>query len=168
MSKQPIRYDPSTRLQLLWRRLQHLPGGRWMFSRFLGWINPYTGSIGANVKVLRPGFARIELADRRRIRNHLNSIHALALANLGECVSGLAMLTALSPQTRGIPTHLSIEFYKKARGLLSAESHCQPPEVEQDTDFEVHSEICDREGDVVARTTVNWRLGPRPDRVQGE
>ena len=163
MNNQQASRDPGARMYEVWCRLQRLPAGRWLFSRFLGWLNPYTGSIGANVKELRPGFARIVLADRRRIRNHLNSIHALALANLGECVSGLAMLSALPAQTRGIPTQLSIEFLKKARGTLSAESSCQPPVVQEDTDFEVHSEIRDREGDVVARTHVNWRLGPRPE-----
>jgi len=72
------------------------------------------------------------------------------------------MLDALSADTRGIPTRLTIEFYKKARGHLIAESHCSPPTITHDTDFEVHADIRDTNGDVVARTTVNWRLGPVP------
>lgn len=153
---------PIERLQRLWLRLHKLPGGRWLFSRLLNWLIPYTGTIGANVKVLKPGYARLELRDRRRVRNHLNSIHAIALTNLGEITSGLAMLALLSDKTRGIPTKISIEFYKKARGTLIAESHCELPEIKEDMDFEVYSEIKDSEGDVVARTTVNWRLGPIP------
>lgn len=154
--------NPIARLQRVWQRLRHLPGGAWLFSRLLGWVIPYTGSIGADVKILKPGFARIEMRDRRRVRNHLHSVHALALANLGEVASGLAMLGTLSADTRGIPTRLTIEFYKKARGRLVAESHCSPPTVTQDMDFEVHAEIRDSDADVVARTTVNWRLGPTP------
>ncbi|HDH09235.1 MAG TPA: DUF4442 domain-containing protein, partial [Gammaproteobacteria bacterium] len=133
-----------------------------LFSRILGWVIPYTGTIGADVRKLKPGYAQIHMRDRRRVRNHLHSIHALALANLGEVASGLAMLDALSADTRGIPTRLSIEFYKKARGGLIAESHCSPPTITEDTDFEVHADIRDTNGDVVARTTVNWRLGPVP------
>ncbi|MFV1997276.1 MAG: hotdog fold domain-containing protein [Acidiferrobacterales bacterium] len=154
--------NPIARLQRYWQRLHHLPGGAWLFSRILGWVVPYTGTIGADVKELTPGYARIQLRDRRRVRNHLHSVHALALANLGEVASGLAMMGALSAGTRGIPTKLTIEFYKKARGLLIAESFCSPPTVTRDTDFEVHADIRDTEGDVVARTTVNWRLGPVP------
>jgi len=154
--------NPIARLQRLWRRLQPWPGGRWLFSRILGRVIPYTGTIGANVKVLEPGFARIAMRDRRQVRNHLDSIHALALANLGEVASGLAMLGALSAGTRGIPTRLTTEYFKKARGTLIAESHSAPPGVSEDTDFEVMAEIRDAAGDVVARTTVNWRLGPIP------
>ncbi|GBE08200.1 MAG TPA: DUF4442 domain-containing protein [Gammaproteobacteria bacterium] len=157
-----IKDNPIARLQHLWQRLEHLPGGAWLFSRILGWVIPYTGTIGADVRKLKPGYAQIHMRDRRRVRNHLHSIHALALANLGEVASGLAMLDALSADTRGIPTRLSIEFYKKARGGLIAESHCSPPTITEDTDFEVHADIRDTNGDVVARTTVNWRLGPVP------
>jgi len=152
--------NPIAHLQQLWLRLEPLPGGPWLFSRILGWVIPYTGTIGANIKTLKPGYARIQMQDRRKVRNHLHSVHALALANLGEVTSGLAMLGALSADTRGIPTLLSTEYYKKARGLLVAESHCSPPTVTEDTDFEVYADIIDTEGDKVARTTVNWRLGP--------
>ena len=154
--------NPIAGLQHLWQRLQPLPGGAWLFSRILGWVVPYTGSIGANVKILKPGYAKIEMRDRRRVRNHLRSVHALALANLGEVTSGLAMLGALPADARGIPTKLTIEFFKKARGLLIAESHCSPPEIIEDTDFDVVTDIRDSEGDVVARTSVIWRLGPVP------
>ena len=157
-----IKDNPITRLQRLWQRLQHLPGGSWIFSRILAWLIPYSGTIGANVKMIKPGFAELHMRDRRRVRNHLRSVHALALANLGEITSGLAMLGSLPADTRGIPTALSIEFYKKARGYLIAESHCSLPTVTEDTDFEVYADIRDAAGDVVARTTVNWRLGPIP------
>jgi len=152
--------NPLLRLQKLWLLLSKLPGGRWLFSFILGKIVPYSGSIKATVLFLKPGYAKLQLRDRRRIRNHLNSIHAFALTNLGEYTSGLAMLGTLSPLIRGIPTNISIEFYKKARGCLTAESYCIPPEnVIEDTDFKVYTEIKNKEGDVVARTTVNWRLG---------
>lgn len=154
--------NPIARLQNLWNRLHKLPGGKWLFSRILGWVVPYSGSIGATVILLKPGHAKLQLRDRRPVRNHLNSIHALALANLGEFTSGLAMLGTLSATTRGIPTKISTEYFKKARGYLLAESVCTPPVVTEETDFEVFTDIKDSEGDVVARSTINWRLGPIP------
>jgi len=154
--------NPAVRLQKLWQRLQPLPGGAWLFSRILGWTVPYTGTIGANIKVLRPGYALVQMRERRRVRNHLRSVHALALANFGELASGLAMMGAIPAEVRGIPTRLSIEYFKKARGVLLAESHCSPPTVNEDTDFEVFAEIRDTDGDLVARTIVNWRLGLLP------
>jgi acyl-coenzyme A thioesterase PaaI-like protein len=153
---------PGAKLRDVWRRLSPLPGGKWLFSRFLGRLVPYTGSIGAAVTALEPGHARVELPDRRRVRNHLNSIHAVALMNLGELATGLAMLVGLPPSVRGIVTGLSITFHKKARGRLTAECRCAIPTVSADQEYDATATITDAAGDVVARATAHWRLGPTP------
>ena len=153
--------SPGTLLLQLWARLAPLPGGRWLFSRLLSRFVPYTGSIRPQVQELRRGFARVALRDRRRVRNHLDSVHAIALANLGEVTSGLAVLSGLSPRTRGIVLRLSMEYLKKARGPLMAESACVVPEaVVAEQEFLVHADIRDSDGEIVARATVCWRLGP--------
>jgi acyl-coenzyme A thioesterase PaaI-like protein len=150
--------SPGRTIARAWKRLHGLPGGRWLFSRLLGWMAPYTGSIRPLVLALAPGHARVQLNEHRSVRNHLRSVHAIALANLGEVTSGLALLVGLPGDARGIVTALSIEYFKKARGRLVAECRTEIPHVDDTLEHLVYADIHDSTGDRVARTTVRWRI----------
>lgn len=154
--------SPGARALALWRRLSPLPFGHELFMLAFGSTVPYSGALGARVRTLEPGHALVQLKERRGVRNHLRSVHAIALANLGEMTSGLAMLTGLPAGVRGIVTSLTIEYGRKARGLLTAESRVTAPEVTGDVEFDVRAEIRDESGAVVATVTVRWRLGRVP------
>lgn len=151
---------PGDFIRSAWARLAPLPGGRWLFSRLVGRAVPYTASIGAVVEALRPGHATVALRDRRAVRNHLGSVHAVALVNLAEFASGLAMLAGLPSGSRGIVTALSMEYLKKARGRLVARCDCAPPAPDFAGELELRPAIADAAGDVVARAVVRWSIRP--------
>jgi acyl-coenzyme A thioesterase PaaI-like protein len=145
-----------------WRRLSAVPGGGWLFSKLLGWRVPYSGSVSPRVLVLAPGHARVRIVERRALRQHLGSVHAIAIMNVAEMASGLAMLGALPSGMRGIVTKIGIEYFKKARGVLVAESKCVVAPDLPEGEYDFTSEVTDAVGDVVARATVTWKLGPIP------
>jgi len=152
--------SPGVRLLKLWRSLSPLPGGQWLFAQMFSRMVPYSGSVGPRIRHLEPGHVRVEIPDRRTNRQHLGSVHAIALMNVAEMASGLAMMSGLPDGVRGIVTSISIDYLKKARGTITAVSRVAVPTVTTDTDFDVVSECLDRDGAVVARATVRWRLGP--------
>ena len=147
-------------LLALWHRAQRWPFGATIFSLLLGYRIPYTGALGSRVEELRPGYARVRVDERRGIRQHLGSIHAIALANLGEFTSGLAMTTGLPEGMRGIVVSLSIEYLKKARGRMRAESTVPATEAGVERDIDAQAVITDASGAVVAKVTARWRVGP--------
>lgn len=157
---------PGARLLASWGRLARLPAGPWLFSRALGRRVPYTGSLGARVEALERGRARVRLRDRRAVRNHLGSVHAVALANLGELATGLAVLTALPPGVRGIVLRLEVDYLRKARGTLTAEARWSPPEPPAlptlPAEAIAEARIHDAGDEIVAIVRSTWKLGATP------
>jgi len=143
-----------------WSRLKPLPAGRLLFSLALGWLAPYSGSVGARVEEIRPGYARVSIKDRRRLRNHLRSMHAIALINLGELATGLAALSTLSADMRGIVLDIKAEYLKKARGRITAIAEFELPQpLQDDTACKVEACLQDQSGETVARVRATWLIG---------
>ena len=145
-------------------RLTALPAGRQFLSRLRGRLVPYSGRLGATVDVLEPGRCVVILKDRRKLRNHLNSVHAMALANLGEIATGMALMNSLPDNTRGILRRFEIDYLKKARGLLTAECDCEIPANNDEREVAVNCDIRDSADDVVSVVTAHWLIGPEQAR----
>ena len=155
-----MQQNPENNLIKWWEKLNKLPAGDRLFSIFLGLYAPYSGSISARVEALSPGQARVSIRDRRKLRNHLKSIHAIALINLGEIATGLAVLSTIPDNMRGIVLGLEAEYIKKARGRLVANAHFElPTQVNEDSPVKVTAEITDEQGDLVTRVHASWLLG---------
>ncbi|MBI4404554.1 MAG: DUF4442 domain-containing protein [Deltaproteobacteria bacterium] len=144
-----------------WNRLLSWPLGKSLFSWFLGLRVPYSGSLRPDVLQLERGFARVRMRDRWAVRNHLGSIHAAALMNLAEAASGLAFLSVLPTDARGIVKRFSIEYVKKGRGTLIAESQCEAPQSNEQKEYSVQAVIRDYSQDIVAVGTSTWLVGPK-------
>ncbi len=103
------------------------------------------------------------LRDRRKVRNHLHSVHAIALCNLGEMATGLALMNSLPENTRGILTGISVDYLKKARGRLTAECFCSIPDSNEQREYTLRGEIRDAAGDPVANIDARWLIGPEKE-----
>lgn len=134
--------------------------GRLVFSRIVGKLIPYTGTMGAVVEEIDRGRSLVRLDDRRLVRNHLGSIHAVALANLGEFATGSAVLTATPAGGRAILKSLKAEYLKKARGTLRASASVEPMTTVEKKDLSVRAEIKNEAGEVVAVVEAVWLVGP--------
>ena len=160
MSKLDGNQSPGPMIRSMWKLFSKLPDGKLLFSKPIGKAAPYTGTIGAEVVDMSPGYAKLQMKDRRKVRNHLNSVHAIALMNLAEATTGLAMSAGLPDGARGILKGLRMEYLKKARGLLTAECRTEVSDSLERRELEIEGEICDQSGVVVARAVATWVVGP--------
>ncbi len=144
-----------------WDKLSRVPGGARVFSRMVGLAAPYTGTIGAQVEVLRKGHSEVTLRDRRAVRNHLHSLHAVALANLAELTGNLAVAYSLPDDARFIVAGMNLDYLKKARGTLRGVCDCPVPDTSQKREYEVVVHIYDAAGEEVTRATLRTLVGPK-------
>lgn len=167
ISKEIRRGNVAPHLLKLWRTLEGVPAGNRIFSHLVGKIVPYSGSVHPFVLEFAPGRARIRVQDKRANRNHLGSVHAVALLNVAELTSGLALLSSLPPNTRGIVTELKMEYLKKAKGSITAATQLhgdmkaptgESGEPVKKWEREIDCELTDESGAVVAKAVARWRL----------
>ena len=76
---------------------------------------------------LEPGRCVVRIRDRHRVRNHIGTVHAIALCNAAELAGGLATDAAMASAQRWIPKGMSVRYLKKAKGTLLATAHVQVP-----------------------------------------
>lgn len=145
----------------MWDRLAPMPFGKKIFSKAVGLAAPYTSTIDAKVEQLRIGYAEVRMIDRPSLRNHLSSVHAVALVNLAELTGNVALSYSLPDDARFIVSGLSIEYLKKARGILRATSECPVPSSSDKTEYKVPVSIWNQIGEEVARAELRSLVGPK-------
>jgi len=152
-------------LRDLWNLLSGMPAGKRVFSRLVGGMAPYSGTIHATVTVLRAGYAEVEMHDRRSVRNHLDCVHAIALANLAELAGNVALMYSLPDDARFIVSGIEIEYLKKARGTITAVGEPPIPRSAARAQVDVPVTLRDAAGERVARAVLHSLVGPKPGSV---
>jgi acyl-coenzyme A thioesterase PaaI-like protein len=150
----------------LYRALSRKPLGNWLFSKLVCFKAPYFGSIAPRIVSLAPGRGEATLAHRRRVTNHLGTVHAIALCNLAEFVGGLVTDVSIPASMRWIPKGMTVEYLKKATGTMRAIATpgFAPHQAGEGYALPVDVVVTDPGGDAVFRARIAMWVSPRPDR----
>ncbi|MDQ3341731.1 MAG: DUF4442 domain-containing protein [Myxococcota bacterium] len=146
----------------IWNLVSGFPGGKTLFSKLVGRMAPYTGTINATVTVLRAGYAEVVMHDKKSVRNHLDCVHAVALANLAELAGNIALAYSLPDDGRFIVSGMEIEYLKKARGTITAVGEPPVPRTANRAQYDVPVTLRDASGETVAQVILHSLVGPKP------
>lgn len=94
--------------------------GRLAFSGAMRLAAPYFLTIPATVEAAGPGRAEARMRELPWVRNHLGTVHAIALCNLAELTMGLAAEATVPASHRWIPKGMTVDYKAKARGTMHA------------------------------------------------
>ena len=147
----------------LYRRITRWPAGHWLFSRAVCLKAPYFATIAPRFVSLEPGRCEVRIRDRRRVHNHIGTVHAIALCNLAELVAGVLTDASLPDGMRWIPKGMTVHYLKKARGTMHAVA---TPDIEivqssAGYDLPITVPVRDPNGEEVFRAHITMWLTPR-------
>ncbi|WP_226469003.1 hotdog fold domain-containing protein [Luteimonas panaciterrae] len=150
----------------LYRRISRWPAGHWLFSRLICVKAPYFSSISPRMTVLEPNRGEATITHRRRVTNHLGTVHAIALCNLAEFVGGLTTDVSIPASMRWIPKGMTVEYLKKAVGTQRAVATPEFPPRESAEGYELPMNIVvtDPQGDAVFKARISMWVSPKPAR----
>ena len=99
----------------LWRKTQGIPVvGPWAFSFAFGQKAPYFATIRPRFTVLEPNHAELVIPKRRRVKNHIGTVHAIALCNGLEAAMGALAEVTIPEDKRWIPKGMEVAYTAKA------------------------------------------------------
>lgn len=147
----------------LYRRITRWPGGHWIFARAVCWRAPYFASISPRITVLEPGRCEASITHRRKVTNHIGTVHAIALCNLAEFAGGLMTDATIPASMRWIPKGMQVEYLGKANGTMHAVATPDVParEATQGYDLPVTVSVRDPQGAEVFRARIAMWVSPK-------
>ena len=153
---------PDNRVLKLYRRLAARPGGRWLFTRLVCWRTPYFASIRPRVAELEPGHCRILLKRRRRVRNHIGTVHVIAICNALEMAMGVMAEASIPRHRRWIPKGMEVEYTAKAAGDVHATAEVDAGAWTGESDVPVTVTARLGDGTVVVSGTIHLWVTDQP------
>jgi acyl-coenzyme A thioesterase PaaI-like protein len=139
----------------LWNTARRLPLGERVFSRVFAFKAPYFATIRPRFTVIEPDHSELVIPDRRRVHNHLGTVHAIALCNGLEAAMGALAEASIPPGKRWIPKGMEVAYTAKARGDITCIAETDRAQwLGDDPDVPVRVRGVDSDGTVVVEGEI--------------
>lgn len=147
----------------LYRKLASVPGGRWLYGRLICLKAPYFATIAPRFRTLEPGRCEVAIRDRRRVHNHIGTVHAIALCNAAELTAGMMTDVTIPSSMRWIPKGMAVEYLAKAKGTLYAlaEPEASARDAASGYAWPVLVRVRNEAGEDVFRARIDMWVSPR-------
>ena len=146
----------------LWNKTSTLPQGKRIFSILFGQKAPYFASIRPIFVTIEPNRAELRIPKRRRVHNHLKTVHAIALCNGLEAAMGALAEVTIPADKRWIPKGMEVAYTAKATSDITCIAETDPEQWTSDEpDLPVRVRGIRDDGTVVIEGVIRLWVTPR-------
>ena len=153
----------ATQVLGMWERLRGMPGGERVFSRVFTWKAPYFRSIRPRFVQVSPNFASLVLRKRRRVLNHIGTVHAIAVCNGLEAAMGALAEATVPRGKRWLPKGMEVAYLAKSTSDLTCSAETDPDAWTTGPDVPVRVKATRDDGTVVVEGTIFLWVTDRPN-----
>ena len=151
-----------SQVQTLWDRASRVPFGDRLFSLAFARKAPYFASIRPRFVTIEPHRVTLLIPKRRRVHNHLGTVHAIALCNGLEAAMGALAEVTIPADKRWIPKGMEVSYPAKATGDVTCIAETDPEQwagSDPDLPVRVRGELAD--GTRVIEGVIRLWVTPR-------
>lgn len=151
-----------SQVQKMWSQTSRLPFGDRVFSFLFAQKAPYFASIRPRFRTIGPNHVELLIPKRRRVHNHLKTVHAIALCNGLEAAMGALAEATIPADKRWIPKGMEVSYTAKATGDVICIAETDPEQWtsdDPDLPVRVRGELAD--GTVVIEGVIRLWVTPR-------
>ncbi|WP_323097119.1 hotdog fold domain-containing protein [Intrasporangium sp. YIM S08009] len=146
----------------LYRRLEPRPFGRWVFARAFTTAAPYFRSVRLRVESVAPNRAVVVVPKRRRVHNHIGTVHAIAACNGLEAAMGLLAEASIPTTHRWIPKGMEVRYVAKSTTDLTCTAETDAAAWRDGrTDVPVRVTATRTDGTVTVEGVIHLHVTPR-------
>ncbi len=101
-----------------------------LLSFVLGMTVKFVGTAGVKCLHLSADKSIFRLANKKKVRNHIGSVHAAASALVAETASGMALGMHIPDDKVPVLKTMHIDYVKRSTGALTAEAYLTKDQIE--------------------------------------
>lgn len=148
----------------LWQKVSAWPGGTTLFSFAFARKAPYFRTIRPQFTVVEPNRAALVIPDRRRVHNHIGTVHAIALCNGLEAAMGALAEVTIPADKRWIPKGMEVRYTAKADSDITCIAETNPEQwTSDDPDLPVRVRGVRVDGTVVIEGEIRLWVTDKPN-----
>ena len=121
----------------LYQRVTSLPAGKRIFSLLYAVKAPYFATVRPQVREVRANHAELSIRNRKRVHNHIGTLHAIAVCNGLEAAMGLLAEATCPTDQRWLPRGLQVSYLAKSTTDLLCVAETSPSDWEREAPFDI-------------------------------
>jgi acyl-coenzyme A thioesterase PaaI-like protein len=147
----------------VYRQVNRLPAGDRIFSRLFTHRAPYFATVRPRFVALRPGYAELVIRKRRRVLNHIKTVHVIAICNGLEAAMGALAEASIPRHKRWIPKGMEVSYTAKAVSDITCTAQTDPAAWTSDEhDVPVRVKAVREDGTTVVEGVIRLWVTDRP------